>query len=691
MAKKGIDRAAVAKIAQKLTGKGKLDKAIIEWEKLLVDGADGKTYNTVGDLYLKLQKQDKAASVFIKSAEYFRENGFTLKAIAMFTKVLNMLPENVGARIALAELNAEKGLMGNAIENYLAAAELKSRGTRNDLSMEFYGKALELAPNNLNLKIKIADIYAKLGHTDKAAVLYEETASGFLEKGEGDSAKTLYLKAVSINPQYVKSLAGLSRIEEDGGNLEEAFRYAKDALFFAPEDNDALQSFSDMAFRTGNTEESAKTILDLIEKYPSSFELRKILAAVYIGAGMPDKAWDNLYQAIDEYIAKDEYAEALGLLGQFESIESVEVKRRFARAYRGNGDIELARNNYCEAVKLFRNYGDAESELQICNEALEMEPENKEFLDIIEELQNGPVIDETVEPERPDEEITEHAQEQHEIDISQDRMESQQSNESPEMEISRTEYPAIPVSPVTEETVVMEETVSGEETAELPGNEEAESPQLKFEKRLSEAGFYEHYGFINEAAGIYKELLIISPGNSEIEERLEALTLIDKSCPGAGGETPSGGALQEVSDTNIENIISDFHDESADEEDPGTHYELGFAYIDMGLLDDAINEFRIASKDPQRKIRCGRVIARCCMELGNLQGAIDEFRELLSGLAGNSYEAMDVKYDLADIYVKKEDYDYALELYDEIYSQDAGYSDVAKKIENVKALRVSSP
>lgn len=690
MAKQGIDRAAVTKTAQKLTSKGKLDKAIIEWEKLLVDGVDGKTYNVVGDLYLKLQKQDKAAGVFIKSAEYFRENGFTLKAIAMFTKVLNMLPENVDARIALAELNAEKGLMGNAIENYLAAAELESRENRNDLSIEFYGKALELAPNNLNLKIKISDIYVKSGLTDNAAVLYEETASGFLEKGEGDRARALYLKAVSINPQYVKSLTGLSRMEENAGNLEEAFKYAKDALFFAPEDNDALQRFSDMAFRTGNTEESVKTVLDLIEKYPSSFELRKILAAVYIGAGMPDKAWDNLYKAIDEYIAEDKYTEALDLLGQFESIESVEVKQRFARAYRGNGETEPALRKYRETAKLFRAYGETEKELQTSQEALEMDQGNSEFLDIIEELQNRSVKDETAEPERPDEEITESAREPEEMETSKDGTESLHPDEIPEKEVDGIEEPEVLVSPATEEATITEDTSSGEETADSPGNEEIESPQLKLEKRLSEAGFYEHYGFINEAAGIYKELLIISPGNSEIEERLEALTLTDKRCPGAGGEIPEGGTLQEVSDTNIENIISDLHDESDAEEDPGTHYELGFAYIDMGLMEDAINEFRIASKDPQRKIRCCRVIARCCMEQGNLQGAIDEFRDLLSGLSGDSDEAMDIKYDLADMYVKKEDYNDALELYDEIYSQDAGYSDVARKIENVKALRVSS-
>ncbi len=45
MAKQGIDRAAVTKTAQELTNKGKLDKAIIEWEKLLVE-TDGSAYST---------------------------------------------------------------------------------------------------------------------------------------------------------------------------------------------------------------------------------------------------------------------------------------------------------------------------------------------------------------------------------------------------------------------------------------------------------------------------------------------------------------------------------------------------------------------------------------------------------------------------------------------------------------------
>ena len=689
MARKVIDRAAVTKAAQKLTSKGKLDKAIIEWEKLLVAGVDGKTYNTVGDLYLKLQKQDKAVKVFIKSAEYFRENGFTLKAIAMFTKVLNLLPADVDARIALAELNAEKGLLGNAIENYIAAAELERKENGSDLSIELYAKALELAPNNLNLKMKIADIYIQSGLIDEAAVLYEETASGFLDKGEDDRAKALYLKAVSINPQYVKSLTGLSRMEEGGGNLGEAFKYARDALFFEPEDNDALQRFSDMAFMTGNTDESVKTISDLIEKYPSSFELRKNLAAVYIAAGMPEKAWDNLYQVIDDYIKEENYTGALDLLGQFDSIESVEVKQRFARAYRGNGEIEPALCRYREVAKLFREHGDAESELQSCQEALEMDPENRGILDSIEELQNRCVKDETVEPEKPDEEITESAPQSEEKETSRDGTESLHLNETTEIEVSGIEDPEIPGSPIMEETIIMEETPSGEETAEPPGKEEAESPQLEFERRMSEAGFYEHYGFINEAAGIYEELLGISPRNSEIEERLRALTSMDKNCPGAGGGI-ADDPLQEVCDNNIENIISDLHDDSDNEEDPGTHYELGFAYIDMGLMDDAINELRIASKDPERKVRCCRVIARCYMDQDNLQGAIDEFSTLLSGMSGDSDEAMVIKYDLADIYVKNEDYDNALELYNEIYSQDAGYSDVAKKIENVKTLRISS-
>ena len=235
MKKKKIDKVLIAKNAQKLTQKGKFDKAISEWEKLLSIGSDNRVYNAIGDLYLKLDKSDEAIGAFKKSAEAFRENELNLKAIAMFTKVLNLQPSDADSRIALAELNAEMGLIGNAVENYLAAAEQKQSNNKIDISMELYKKALDLAPRNINLKVRVAGIYTEIGLFGSAVKVYEDTASVFLSSGDYDKAKMMFLKAVSADPGSTHSLIGLSIIEEKSGNLQEAFKYARDALSSAPE------------------------------------------------------------------------------------------------------------------------------------------------------------------------------------------------------------------------------------------------------------------------------------------------------------------------------------------------------------------------------------------------------------------------------------------------------------------------
>jgi tetratricopeptide (TPR) repeat protein len=166
MNKKKINKVLIVKNAQKFTQKGKFDKAISEWEKLLPCGFDSRVYNAIGDLYLKLEKSGEAIGAFKKSAEAYRENELNLKAIAMYTKVLNLQPSDVDSRIAQAELNAEMGLIGNAVDNYLAAAEHNLIDNKTDIAVELYKKALDLAPRNINLRVRVAVIYTELGLID---------------------------------------------------------------------------------------------------------------------------------------------------------------------------------------------------------------------------------------------------------------------------------------------------------------------------------------------------------------------------------------------------------------------------------------------------------------------------------------------------------------------------------------------
>ena len=61
--------------------------------------------------------------------------------------------------------------------------------------------------------------------------------------------------------------------------------------------------------------------------------------------------------------------------------------------------------------------------------------------------------------------------------------------------------------------------------------------------------------------------------------------------------------------------------------DYDTHFNLGIAYREMGLLDEAIGEFQLASKDPKRAVECASMLGLCFLEKGMPQLAIKWYRK----------------------------------------------------------------
>ena len=101
------DKTTYIKEAQKYLAKGQLDKAISEWEKLIKEYPDGNNYNFIGDLYLKKGDKKNAIEAYHQAANIYRHEGFSLKALALFKKVLNINPANADALYALGELSEE--------------------------------------------------------------------------------------------------------------------------------------------------------------------------------------------------------------------------------------------------------------------------------------------------------------------------------------------------------------------------------------------------------------------------------------------------------------------------------------------------------------------------------------------------------------------------------------------------------
>jgi tetratricopeptide (TPR) repeat protein len=139
---------------------------------------------------------------------------------------------------------------------------------------------------------------------------------------------------------------------------------------------------------------------------------------------------------------------------------------------------------------------------------------------------------------------------------------------------------------------------------------------------------------------------------------------------------------QQVSD--FEEVFSKFKagvQEQVASTDFATHYDLGMAYKEMGLYDDAISEFEIARGDPRRGAQVAIMIGIC--HLGG--GRTDQALAVLEGgleLAGlTADETLALKYELAKAHETRGEKDRALDLYNEVLIEDPGFADVVERID----------
>ncbi|HEX9500049.1 MAG TPA: tetratricopeptide repeat protein, partial [Thermoanaerobaculia bacterium] len=138
---------------------------------------------------------------------------------------------------------------------------------------------------------------------------------------------------------------------------------------------------------------------------------------------------------------------------------------------------------------------------------------------------------------------------------------------------------------------------------------------------------------------------------------------------------------------SLEEIFKEFKkgvEQQLDSEDYDTHYNLGIAYKEMGLIDEAIGEFQLASKDQKRAVECASMLGLCFLEKGMPQLAIKWYRKGLDMPAIKDEEHLGLLYDLGSAYVEVGDSENAQKAFMEVYGLNNAYRDVANRIKQLE-------
>jgi tetratricopeptide (TPR) repeat protein len=122
-------------------------------------------------------------------------------------------------------------------------------------------------------------------------------------------------------------------------------------------------------------------------------------------------------------------------------------------------------------------------------------------------------------------------------------------------------------------------------------------------------------------------------------------------------------------------------------EDEDTHYNLGVAYREMGLLDDAISEFNMTNEGEPKFIQSRYMLGLCYLEKEDYETAITEIQNALGysySFGEASEERIGMHYDLGLAFQGVNNESSALEELQKVYNLDPTYREVATKIQELQ-------
>jgi tetratricopeptide (TPR) repeat protein len=249
-----IDRTAALRNAEKLLRQGKLDLAIAEYLRIVEDQpGDWNTTNLLGDLYVRAGMLEAAVQQFTRIADGLYAEGFLPKAAAVYKKILKLQPNAEHALLQAGEIAARQGLMVDARTLLQSVAEQRrSRGdTRGAAEVRVRLGTLDAA--DYDGRIAAAGARVELGDSPGAVADLKAIAAELTEKERPKEAVAALREAVRLAPEDAELKSRLARALVELGDTSGAAEYLNEET--AGTDVRLLMTLLAVRLRSGRVEE----------------------------------------------------------------------------------------------------------------------------------------------------------------------------------------------------------------------------------------------------------------------------------------------------------------------------------------------------------------------------------------------------------------------------------------------------
>ena len=591
--------------AQKLALRGQFDKAAKVYEQILaLEPAAINLRQKLAELLIKCGRNDDARKELETIGKYFSKNGFYLKAIAVYKQLQKLFPADISLSLTLAELNERHGLVANALSEYKLVYEFHEKAGNIPEALGILDKMQTVDPQNIPIKIKLAEAYVQHEKKDESYAVFAKTAHMLLERGDNATFSKICARILQLFPDRPDFMFEILAEQIRHGNAATAIDNLQSLLRSNPADKRVW----DLIVQAYQLLEQPQRVKVAYQHYLKFFPAEPEAMLGLISSVTAEQNLAGAVELLDKY---ETHLISAGFLLQLEQLYhslnkidpiNLRVLEGFIRVATAAGNESEVRTLTSNLQSLRRISGGMQNE--------STEPESPHYFAEAQQLgapetAASPVIGEIL---------------QEQTTIPDSRI--------PENHIHPVTAPDSEPSDTSIDTLRQPE-----EDIEIDIDIDIDSP----------------FGSLDQAIGT----------TSAHDNWLDSV-----------------GDLFDSIDTAPRGVKFGNEMESSDAQ---SHFDLGQAFKEMGLYDEAINEFRQASQDPSRRVECLIMQCACIRERGEPEKAITMLLALLKpGLSEE--ESCAVRYELALGYEAAGKKEEAYLLLGEINAANPGFRDIRSRL-----------
>ncbi len=251
-------------------------------------------------------------------------------------------------------------------------------------------------------------------------------------------------------------------------------------------------------------------------------------------------------------------------------------------------------------------------------------------------------------------------------------------------------YPNHPM--IIERLERMAQLEKGGEITPIPSLFQSEKPQLQREENESKV-FFNPAEVAEQDVAPPVESSLFQTEKIPTEEGLDQTEIAEVDFRSTQSFENSLNRKRYKTLNEVRSLFDELQEEFVEEEVADTdfqeHFNVGLAYLDIDLVDDAIEEFQAAFKavgqNSSSSYKCCLQLGRCFVLKGMYKPALIWFKRAADVLDRSSEEYAEAYYEQALIYEEMKEPEIALKLYHKVSLYVQNYKDISERMQRLRS------